>query len=52
MAAIEMFYDDDADLSVIGGRKVGVIGPSMKHGNLKHGKHVQFGVRRRKDHAL
>ncbi len=24
--AIEMFYDDDADLSVIQGRKVGVIG--------------------------
>ena len=24
--AIEMFYDDDADLSIIQGRKVGVIG--------------------------
>ena len=24
--AVEMFYDDDADLSVIQGRKVGVIG--------------------------
>ena len=25
-STIEMFYDDDADLSVIQGRKVGVIG--------------------------
>ena len=24
--AVEMFYDDDADLSIIQGRKVGVIG--------------------------
>ena len=49
--AVEMFYDDDADLSIIQGRKVGVIGyGSQGHAHAQNlndsGVKVTVGLRK------